>query len=130
MSNSATPWTAARQRTVLHYLLSLLKLMSIESVMPSNQLIICCSFLQCPQSFPASRAFLMSQLFATSGQSVGASPSASLLPMNIRGWSSLWLTGLIPLLSKEISIVFSSTTAWRHQSFSAQPFLWSSSHIC
>ena len=64
---------------------SLLKFMSIESMMPSNRLILRCPFSFCPQSFPASGSFLLSQLFTSGGQSVGASASASVLPMNIQG---------------------------------------------
>ena len=63
----------------------------------------------CPPSFPASESFLMSQLFASGGQNIGASASASVLPMNIQGWFRLPLTGLISLLSKGHSRVFSST---------------------
>ena len=70
------------------------------------------------------------QLFPSGGLSIGASPSASVLPMNIQGWFPLGSTGLISLLSKELSRVFSSTTVWKHQFFSTQPSLWSSSHIC
>ena len=65
--------------------LRLLKLMSIESVMPSNQLILCHPFSSCLQSFPASWSFLMSWFFTSSGQSVGTLASASVLPMNIQG---------------------------------------------
>ena len=83
-------------------------------------------FLSCPQSFPPSGSFLVSQPFATGGQSIGA--STSVLPMNIQGWFPLGLTGLI-LQSKGLSRVFSSTTIWKHQFFSAQPSLWSKSHI-
>ena len=60
-------------------------------------------FSSCPQSFPASRAFKMSQLFVSGGQSIGASVSASVLPVNIQGWFPLGLTGLISLLSKRLS---------------------------
>ena len=67
-------------------------------------------FSSCLQSFPASGSFLMSRLFASSGQSVGASVSASLLPMNIQDWFPLGLTGWISLLSKGLSRIFSSTT--------------------
>ena len=67
-------------------------------------------FSSCLQPFPASWSFPMSQLFASGGQSVGASASASILPMNIQGWFPLGLTGLISLLSKGLSRVFSSTT--------------------
>ena len=85
-------------------------------------------FSFCPQSFPASGAFPMSWLFPLSGQRIGA--SASVLPMNIQGWFSLGLTGLISLQSKRLSRVFSSTTVRKHQFFGAQPSLWSNSHIC
>ena len=71
----------------------------------------------------------MSWLFASSGQSIGAWSSASVLPMNIRGWFPLGLTGLISLLSKELSRVFSSIVIWTHQFFAAQSSLWSNSHI-
>ena len=87
-------------------------------------------FSSCLQSFPASGSFQMSQLFASGGQSIGASASASVLPMNIQGWFPLWLTGLISLLSKEPSRVLSSTTVQKQQFFGAQPSLWSKSYIC
>ena len=83
----------------------------------------------CLQSFPTSGPFPMSRLFASGGQSTGASASASVLPMNIQGWFPFGLTGWISLLSKGLSRVFSSTTVRRHQFFGAQPFLLSSSHI-
>jgi len=86
-------------------------------------------FSSCPQSFPASGSFQMSQLFTEGGQSVGASASASVLPMNIQVWFPIWLTGLISLLSKGLSKVFSNTTIQKHHVFSAQPSLWSNSHI-
>ena len=66
------------------------------------------------QSFPASGSFPMSQLFTSGGQRIGASASASVLPMNIQGWFPLGLTGLISLLSKGLSGVFSGTTVWKH----------------
>ena len=66
--------------------------------------------------------FLMSQQFTSGGQSIGAPATASVLPMNIQGWFPLRLTGLISLLSKGFSRVFSSTTVWKHQFFSVQPF--------
>ena len=83
-------------------------------------------FSSCLQSFPASGSFLVSQFF---GQNIGASASASVLPMNIQDWFPLGLTGLISLLSKGLSRVFSSTTVQKHQFFGAQPSLWSNSHI-
>ena len=69
----------------------------------------------CPQSFPSSGSFPMSQLFTSDGQSIGA--SASILPMNIQGWFPLRFTGLISLHSKGFSRVFSSTTIWKNQFF-------------
>ena len=88
---------------------SLLKLISIESVMPSNHLILYRPFLLLPAIFPSIRVFSMSRLFASGGQSIGASASASVLPITIQGWSPLGLTGLISLQSKGLSRVFSST---------------------
>ena len=81
---------------VLHYVLgSLLKLMSIESVMPSNHLILCHPLTSCSQSFPASGSFPVSRLFASSSQSIGALASkASVLPVNFQDWFPLGLTGL------------------------------------
>ena len=84
----------------------------------------------CPQYFLTSRSFPMSQLFASGGQSTGASVSLSVLPVTIQDWFPLGLTGLISLQSKGLSWVFSSTTVWKHQFFSAQPSLWSNCHIC
>ena len=86
-------------------------------------------FSSCLQSFPASGSFPLSQLFASGGQSIGVSASVSVLPMNIQGWFPLGWTGLIFLQSKGLSRVFPNTTVWKHQFFSAQPSLWSSSHI-
>ena len=81
------------------------------------------------QSFPSSGSFLMSQLFASGGQSIGASASASVLPMNIQDWFLLGLTDLISLQSKGPSRVFSNNTIQKHQFFGAQLSLWSNSHI-
>ena len=125
---TAIPWTAAHQAfLLLTSSQSLLKFTSIESVMLSNHL--CCPFSFHLQSFPASWSFPMSLLFAVSGQSTGASVSTSVLPMNIQGSFPLGLTGLISFLSKGLSRVFSSTIIQKHQFFSAQPSLLSSSHI-
>ena len=91
----AIPCTAARQASLSNTnSQSLLKLMSIESVMPSNHLILYHLFSSCPQSFPASGSFPMSQFFASGGQSIGVSASASVLPINIQDWFCLgfdWL---------------------------------------
>ena len=86
-------------------------------------------FSSCPQSFPASRSFQMSQLFASGGQSIGASASVSVLPVNIQGWFPLGSTALISLQSKRLSRVFSNTTVQKHQFFSTRPSLWSNSHV-
>ena len=75
-------------------------------------------FSSCLQSFPASGSFPVRWLFASGGQSIGASASASVLPKSIQGWFPLRVTGLISLLSKGISRVFPSTTVWKHQFFS------------
>ena len=74
----------------------------------------------CPQSLPASGTFPMSQLFASGGQTIGVSASASVLPMNTHGWSPLGWTGWISLQSKGLSRVFSNTTVQRHPFFGAQ----------
>ena len=79
----ATPWTIARQASLsIANCLSLLKLMSVESVIPLSHLILCCPLLLLPSIFPSIRSFLMSQFFSSGGQSIGASASASVLPMN------------------------------------------------
>ena len=83
----------------------------------------------CPQSFPASGSFPMSQFFTSGGQSIGASTSASVLPMNIQDWFPLGLTDLISLQSKGLSRVFSNTTVQKHQFFSTQLSLQFNSHI-
>ena len=86
-------------------------------------------FSSCLRSFPASESFPMSQFFASGGQSIGDSDSASVLPMNIQDWFPLGLTGLITLQSKGLSRVFSNPTVQKHQFFRAQLSLWSNSHI-
>ena len=82
-----------------------------------------------PQSFPTSGSFPVSWFFISRGQGIGASASTWFLPMNSRGWFPLGLTGLIPLLSKGLSRVFSNTIQ-KHQFFTTWPSLWSNSHIC
>ena len=86
-------------------------------------------FSSCLQSFPASGSFQMSQFFASGGQSIGTSVSASDLPKNNQDWFLLVFTGLISLLSKGFSRVFFNTIAQKHQFFRAQLSLWSNSHI-
>ena len=86
-------------------------------------------FSSCPQSFPASGSFQMSQFFTSGGRSIGVSASTSDLPMNTQDWSPLGWTGWISLQSKGLSRVFSNTTVQKHQFFSAQLSLYSNSHI-
>ena len=126
----ATPWIAACQASLsIPSPQSLLKLMPIESVMPSSHLILFRPLLPLPQSLPASGSFPMSQLFAWGGQSIGVSVSSSVLPMNTQDWSPLGWTGWISLQSKGLSRVFSNTTVQKHQFFGAQLFSQSNSHI-
>ena len=86
-------------------------------------------FSSCPQSFPASGAFKMSQLFASGGQGIGVSASTSVLPMNTQDWSPLGWTDWISLQSKGLSRVCSNTTVQKHQFFGAQLSSQSNSHI-
>ena len=125
---SFTPWTGAHQAS--------LSSLSPRVYSNSGPLSRWCyptisssvtPFSSCPQSSPASGSFVMNRLFASGGQSIGA--SASVLPMNILDWFPLGLTGWISLQSKGLSRIFSNTTAQKHQ-FSAQSSLWSNSHIC
>ena len=128
----ATAWTAAHQATLpMTISRSLLKLLSIESVIFNCRYFKC---NDCLQSFPASGSFLMSQFFTSGGQSIGASASSSVLPMNTQGWFPLGLTGLtslglISLQFKGLSRVFSNTTVQKHQFFSAQLSSQSNCHI-
>ena len=112
---SKTPWTAAHQ-AFLSYTISrsLLKLMSIESMMPSNHLTLCRPFLRLPSMFLSIRVWL----FTSGGQSIGA--LATVLPMNIQDWFPLGWTGWISLLSKGLSRDFSNTTVHNHQFFGTQ----------
>ena len=103
-----TPWTAACQASLsITNSQSWPKLMSIELVMPSNHLILCCPLLLPSSIFPNIRVFSKSQFFASRGQSIRVSASASVLPMNTQDWSPLGWTGWISLQSKGLSRVFS-----------------------
>ena len=117
-----TPWTAARKASLTFISQSLFKLISIESLMPSNHLILCHPLLFLPSSFLSIRVFPVSQLFISGGWIIGTSASASVPVVNTQGWFPLGLTGLISLPSKGLSRVFSSIIVWRHQFFSVQPF--------
>ena len=107
-----TPWTAACQAPLsITNSWSLLRLMSIESVMPSNHRILCPPLLLLPSIFPSIR------VFASGGLSIGVSASVSVLPMNIQGWFPLGWTGWISLQSKGLSRVFSNTAVQKNQFF-------------
>ena len=121
MSDSATPWTAARQASLsITNSWSLLKLMSIESVMPSNHFILCRPLLLLPSIFPSISIFANDSVLCIRWPGIEVSASASVLTMNIQDWYPLRLTGLISLQSKELSRVFSNTTVQKHQFFGAQ----------
>ena len=126
----ATLWTAAHQVS-LSFTVSRrwLKLMSIDLMMPSNYFILRHLLLLLPSVLPRIRIFSNESALASGSQSIGASASASVLPMNIQGWFPLRLTGLISLLPNGLSRVFSGPTIRRHQFFGTQPSLWSNSHI-
>ena len=122
----ATPWTAAHPSS-----LSFTVSQSCSNLCPLSQW---CNptisssatlFSFCLQSFPASGSFLMSQLFTSGEQSIGASALASVLLMNIQNWFPLGLTGLIFLQSKGLSRVFSNTRIQKHLFFGTQPSSWS-----
>ena len=109
---------------------SLLKLISMELVISSNYLSLCCPILLLSSSFPSIRVFFsMSHFFSSCSQSIRASASASVLLINIQDWLHLGLTGWISLLSKGLSRVFFNTTVQKHQFFSARLSLWFNSHI-
>ena len=130
ISNSVTPWTGARQAflsfSISRSLLRLI-LLSRRCHPPTSSSVIPFS---CLQSFPASGSFPVSRFFTSGGQSIGASASASVPPMNSQDWFPLGFTCLISLKSKGFSRIFSNTTVQKHQFFSAQLSLWSNSHIC
>ena len=117
----ATPWTAAHQASLFitnsH---SLLKLMSIGSVMPSNHFILYRPLLLLPSILPSIRVFSNESVLRIGGQSIGVSASASVLPMNIQDWFPLRWTGWISLQSKRFSRVFYNTTIQQHQFFGTQ----------
>ena len=117
-----TSWTAARQASLsITSSQSSLKLMSIESVMPSNHLILCYALRFLPSIFPSIRVFsIESVLHIRWPKYWSFSFSISLFPINIQHWFPLGSTGWISLQSKGLSRVFSNTTVQKHQFFSAQ----------
>ena len=121
MSDSVTPWTAACQASLsITNSHSLFILMSIKSVMPPTISSSVVPFSCCLQSFTASVSFQMNQLFASGGQSIVISASASVFSMNIQDQFPLGWTGWILLQSKRLSGVFSSTIVQKHQFFGTQ----------
>ena len=117
----ATPWTAACQASLsITNSQSLLKHMFIESVMPSNHLILCCPLLLLPSIFPSIRVFSKESTLPIRESKYWISASTSVLPMNIQDWFNLGLTGWISLPSKGLSRVFSNTTVQKHQFFTNQ----------
>ena len=125
----ATQWTAARQASLsITISWRLLKLTSIESVMPSNHLILCHPLLP-PSIFPSIRIFSNELVLGIRVQSIGVSAPASAIPMITQDWFPLGWTGWIALQSKGLSRVFSNTTVQKHQFFGTQPSSQSNSHI-
>ena len=126
----ATTWTAACQASLSFTMSqSLLKLMSIESMMPSNHLILYHSLLLPPSIFSSIRVFSNKSALHIRWSKYW-SFSFSISPeMNIQGWFPLGLPSLISLQCKGLSRVFSNTTVWKNQFFGAQPSSWSNSHI-
>ena len=123
-----TLWTVTFQASLAFtFSWSLLQLMSTELVIPSNHLIFCRPLFSCLQSFPESWSFPMNQFFASGGQSIGVSASASGLPMNIQDWFPLGLTGWISLESKGLckSARIFSTSQFKSINSSVLSFLYS-----
>ena len=126
-----TPWTAAHQASLsITNSQSLHKLRPIRLVMPLSHLSLCYSIFHLALIFPSIRVFSNESVLHIMawGQSIGASASASVLPMNIQDWFPLGLTGLISLQSKGHSRVFYNSTVQMHKFLSAQLSLWSNSH--
>ena len=128
MTDSATLWTAACQASLpITNSQSFLRLMSIESVMPSNNLILCCPLLHLPSIFPSIRALSNESALPIKEPSIGVSASASVFP--IQDWIPSGWTGWISLQSKGLTRAFSNTTVQKYQFFSTQLSLRSNSYI-
>ena len=124
VSDSATPWTATHQASLSFTISwSLIKLMSVESVIPSNRLILCCPLLLLPSVFPSIRVFYNESALHSRWPKYLSFNLASVFPMNIQDWYPLRLTGLISLQPKGLSRVFTNTIQ-NHQFFRAQPSSW------
>ena len=127
----ATPWAVECQDSLsITNSQSLLRLTSIELVMPPTITSSVILFFSCLQSFPASGSFQISQLFTSGGQSIGVSASTSVLPMNIQDWFPLGWTGWISLQTKGLSRIFSNTTVQKHQFFGTQLSLYAQLSAC
>ena len=119
--NFATPWyTAWKASLSITNSQSPPNPMSIESVMPSNHLILCRPLLLLSSIPPSIRVFSKSQLFTSGGQNIGVSVATSVIPKNTQDWSPLGETGWISLQWKGLSRVFSNITVQKHQFFGAQ----------
>ena len=126
---SATPWSAARQASLSFTISGVCSNSCSLSQWCHSTNSSSVILFSCLQSFPATESSPVSWLFTSGGQTIRDSSSASVPPKNIQGQFLLGMTGLISLLSKGLSRVFSSTTVRTHQFFDAQPSLWSNSHI-
>ena len=127
----ATPWTAAHQASLsFTNSQSLLKLMSTESVLPSNHLILCRLLLFLPSIFPTIRGFFSESVLCMRWPKYWSCSSSISPSVNIQDRSPLGWTGQISLQSKGLSRFFSNTTAQKHQVFGARLSLWSNPHIC
>ena len=117
----ATPWIAARQASLsITNSQNLLKVMSIELVIPTSHLILHCPLLLPPSIFPSIRVFSRESILRIRWPKYSSFSSASVLPMNIQDWFPLRLPSWISLQSKGLSRVFSNTTVEKHQFFGAQ----------
>ena len=126
----ATPWITAHQATLsITNSQSPPKHMSIESVMPSNHLILCRPLLLPPSIFPSIRVFSSESALCMRWPKYWSFSLPSVLPKKSQDWSPLEWTGWISLQSKGLLRVFSNTTVQKHQFFGAQPSSWSNSHI-
>ena len=125
-----TPWTAASPASLSFTVSqSLLKPLSDESMMPCNHLLLCDSSSPSALNISQSGSFPVSWFLASGGQSIGASGSASGLPVSVQRSHASGLTGFISLQHSGLTRVFATTTVQKQQFFGAQPSLWSSPHI-
>ena len=125
MSDSAIPWSAARQASLSFTISwSLLWLMSTELMISSNHLTLCHPLLLLPSIFLRIRVFSSESALCIRWPKSWSFSFSIVLPMDIQGWFLLGFTGLVSLLSRGLSRVFSSTTVREHQFFGAQPSLW------